>query len=117
MTRMGFIQDELDLKLLVMYIMARAAGPITFLQLYDIALCDAGVDYFSLNQAVQHLVTTGNLQKDGDLFSPTEKGRLRSGQVRRKSGGLKRRTAPPAAGSGSGRTPERRHLPSVPASG
>ena len=67
MTRMGFIQDELDLKLLVMYIMARAAGPITFLQLYDIALCDAGVDYFSLNQAVQHLVTTGNLQKDGDL--------------------------------------------------
>ena len=78
MTRMGFIQDELDLKLLVMYIMARAAGPITFLQLYDIALCDAGVDYFSLNQAVQHLVTTGNLQKDGDLFSPTEKGRRNS---------------------------------------
>ena len=53
---MGFIQDELDLKLLVMYIISRAAAPITFLQLYEIALCDAGVDYFSLNQAVQHLV-------------------------------------------------------------
>ena len=31
---MGFIQDELDLKLLVMYIISRAAAPITFLQLY-----------------------------------------------------------------------------------
>ena len=75
---MGFIQDELDLKLLVMYIASRAAAPITFLQLYDIALCDAGVDYFSLNQAVQHLVKTGNLQQEGELFSPTEKGRRNS---------------------------------------
>ena len=75
---MGFIQDELDLKLLVMYIISRAAAPITFLQLYEIALCDAGVDYFSLNQAVQHLVKTGNLHQEGELFSPTEKGRRNS---------------------------------------
>ena len=33
MARMGFIQDEMDLKLLVLYIMARIAAPITFLQL------------------------------------------------------------------------------------
>ena len=38
----GFIQDDLDLKLLVLYIMSRAAGPITFLQLLELALCDAG---------------------------------------------------------------------------
>ena len=29
MSRTGFIQNELDLKLLVLYIMARAAAPIT----------------------------------------------------------------------------------------
>ena len=56
MARMGFIQDEMDLKLLVLYIMARIAAPITFLQLLELALCDAGVDYFSLTQAVEHLV-------------------------------------------------------------
>lgn len=53
MARMGFIQDEMDLKLLVLYIMARIAAPITFLQLLELALCDAGVDYFSLTQAVE----------------------------------------------------------------
>ena len=55
----GFIQDDLDLKLLVLYIMDRTAGPITFLQLFELALCDAGVDYFSLTQAVEHMTVTG----------------------------------------------------------
>ena len=114
MTRMGFIQDELDLKLLVMYIMARAAGPITFLQLYDIALCDAGVDYFSLNQAVQHLVTTGNLQKDGDLFSPTEKGR-RNSEITDSS--LPYSVRAKCDENLVALNDARRHLPSVPASG
>ena len=57
----GFIQSELDLKLLVLYIMDRAAGPITFLQLFELALCDAGVDYFSLSQAVDHMVLPDSL--------------------------------------------------------
>ncbi|MGI5963643.1 MAG: DUF4364 family protein [Lawsonibacter sp.] len=78
MSSMGFIQNELDLKLLVLYIMAHTAGPITFLQLLDLALCDAGVDYFSLTQAVDHMVETGQLSKEGDYFSITEKGRRNS---------------------------------------
>ena len=78
MARTGFIQSELDLKLLVLYIMARTAGPITFLHLLDLALCDAGVDYFSLTEAVSHLVETGHLEQDGELFSITEKGRRNS---------------------------------------
>lgn len=78
MARTGFIQNELDLKLLVLYIMSRAAAPITFLQLLELALCDAGVDYFSLTQAVGHLVETGHLELDGELYSITEKGRRNS---------------------------------------
>lgn len=74
----GFIQDELDLKLLVLYIMDRAAGPITFLQLFELALCDAGVDYFSLTQAVDHMVATGQLSKEEDHYSITDKGRRNS---------------------------------------
>ena len=75
---MGFIQDDLDLKLLVLYIMDRAAGPITFLQLFELALCDAGVDYFSLTQAVEHMVATGQLNKEDDRYSITDKGRRNS---------------------------------------
>ena len=78
MVQPGFIQDEMDLKLLVLYLMARAAAPITFLQLLDLALCDAGVNYFSLTEAVDHLVETDHLAKDGDLLSITEKGRRNS---------------------------------------
>ena len=74
MARTGFIQSELDLKLLVLYIMARAAAPITFLQLLELALCDAGVDYFSLTEAVDHLVKTGHLKQEDGLYSITEKG-------------------------------------------
>ena len=78
MSPIGFIQSELDLKLLVLYIMARTAGPITFLQLLELALCDAGVDYFSLTQAVDHMVATGQLSKEGEHYSITEKGRRNS---------------------------------------
>lgn len=74
----GFIQDDLELKLLVLYIMDRAAGPITFLQLFELALCDAGVDYFSLAQAVDHMVATGQLTKEEDRYAITEKGRRNS---------------------------------------
>lgn len=74
----GFIQDDLDLKLLVLYIMDRAAGPITFLQLFELALCDAGVDYFSLRQAVDHMAATGQLSLEEDRYSITEKGRRNS---------------------------------------
>lgn len=74
----GFIQDDLDLKLLVLYIMDRAAGPITFLQLFDLALCDAGVDYFSLSQAVEHMVSTGQLSMEENRYAITDKGRRNS---------------------------------------
>ena len=78
MPPIGFIQDDLDLKLLILYIMDRAAGPITFLQLFELALCDAGVDYFSLSQAVEHMVATGQLSKEEDRYAITDKGRRNS---------------------------------------
>ncbi len=78
MPPIGFIQDDLDLKLLVLYIMDRTAGPITFLQLFELALCDAGVDYFSLTQAVDHMVATGQLTREGDRYAITDKGRRNS---------------------------------------
>ena len=78
MASIGFIQSDLDLKLLVLYIMARTAGPISFLQLLDLALCDAGVDYFSLTQAVNHMVETGQLSLEEEHYRITDKGRRNS---------------------------------------
>ena len=78
MSPLGFIQDDLDLKLLVLYIMDRAAGPITFIQLFELALCDAGVDYFSLTQAVEHMTATGQLTRERERYVITDKGRRNS---------------------------------------
>ena len=78
MANIGFIKSELDMKLLVLYIMSHAAEPITFFQLLEIAMCDAGVDYFSLTQAVTHMVETGQLECQDDRYSITEKGRRNS---------------------------------------
>ena len=78
MANIGFIKSELDLKLLVLYIMSHAAEPVTFFQLLEIAMCDAGVDYFSLTQAVTHMVETGQLECRDDRYSITEKGRRNS---------------------------------------
>lgn len=76
MGRLGFIKGALDVKLLVLYIMSRVAEPIVFDALIDLALCDDGIDYFQLSQAVSELVESEHLLRldDGKLVI-TDKGR------------------------------------------
>ena len=78
---MGFIQSELDLKLLVLYIMSRVAGPVTLLQLLELALCDEGVDYFDFAECLSDLVRTEHLTLSADgLYAITDKG-LRNSRI------------------------------------
>ena len=78
MPRIGFIQNDLDLKMMILYLMDRVAAPISFLQLLDLAMCDSGVDYFSLSQAVGHMVETEHLSLEEGRYAITEKGRRNS---------------------------------------
>lgn len=75
MARYGFIHDKLDIKFLVLYLMARIAAPVDFSVLTDLSLCDAGVDYFQFAEAVSELVGTGHLSLEDDRYSITDKGR------------------------------------------
>ena len=75
MARMGFIHGKLDIKLLILYIMARVAAPIDFSTLTDLCMCDAGVDYFLYAEAVPELLDSGHLVQDGEFYSITDKGR------------------------------------------
>lgn len=76
MGRLGFIRGALDVKLLVLYIMSRVAEPIVFDALIDLALCDDGIDYFQLSQAVSELVESEHLLRlDDGRYTITEKGR------------------------------------------
>ena len=80
MSRPGFIHDKLDIKFLLLYLMARVAAPVDFTTLADLSFCDSGVTYFDFAESVSELVSTGHLTLSEDRYSITEKGR-RNGAV------------------------------------
>lgn len=72
----GFIRGPLDIRLLILYILARVVLPIDAAALLDLALCDEGVDYFQFTEALASLKKTGHVQEDEDhLLTITPKGR------------------------------------------
>lgn len=71
----GFIHNKLDIKLLILYLTSRLAGPVDFPTLTDLTMCDDGVDYFQYAEAVSELIESGHLLQDGELYTITEKGR------------------------------------------
>ena len=80
MSNPGFVHESLDLKVVILYNMARVAAPIDYDTLTDLALCDPGIDFFLLAPAVDQLVKSGHLDKGDDgLYTITEKGRTNGG--------------------------------------
>lgn len=75
MARYGFIHDKLDIKFLILYLMARVAAPIDFPTLTELTMCDEGVDYFDFAEAVSELVNSDHLTLKDGLYEITEKGR------------------------------------------
>ena len=72
----GFIQDMLDVKLLVLYIMARVMYPVDLQKIYELAFQDDRLSYIDLAQAVPQMVETGHLEElEGSRFVITQKGK------------------------------------------
>ena len=75
MPRYGFIHDKLEIKFLILYLMARVATPVDFPTLTYLTMCDDGVDYFEFAEAVAELVESGHLTLENDRYAITDKGR------------------------------------------
>lgn len=76
MQRLGFIHDMLDVKVLVLFVMARASYPATSQQIYELCYQDDCVSYFDVCTAIPQMVKTGHLTElSADLFEITDKGR------------------------------------------
>jgi len=71
----GFIQDQLEIKLLILYIAARLVDSAPFEVIQDLAMCDEGVDYFSFSQCMADLVRTQHLTLSKGRYTITDKGR------------------------------------------
>ena len=76
MQRLGFIHDMLDVKVLILFVMARIGYPVTMLQIYELCYQDDCLSYFDVFTAVPEMVTSGHLKElEDETFVITEKGR------------------------------------------
>ena len=76
MERHGFVHDMLDVKVLILYIMARVAYPVDLQKIYELSYQDDGLSYFDVAEAVPQMIESGHLERvDGERYVITEKGR------------------------------------------
>lgn len=76
MERRGFIHDMLDVKVLILYIMAQVMYPVDLQKIYELAYQDDCLSYFDVAEAVPQMVDSGHLERmEESRFAITEKGR------------------------------------------
>ena len=76
MQRLGFIHDMMDVKVLILYVMARVTYPVTTQEIYELCYQDDCLSYFDVCTAIPEMVTSGHLkQLSEDQYEITEKGR------------------------------------------
>ena len=76
MQRLGFIHDMMDVKVLVLFVMARSEYPMTVQEIYELCYQDECLSYFDVCTAVPELVQSGHISAlDEDHYEITEKGR------------------------------------------
>ena len=77
----GFIQDKLEIKFLILYIAARVTEPLTPEDMQDLTMCDDGIDYFDYAECLNDLVKTEHLRlTDEGRYAITDKG-MKNSQI------------------------------------
>ena len=76
MRRLGFIHDMMDVKVLILFVMARVSYSINTQQIYELCYQDECLSYFDVCTAIPELVKTGHLRElENDCYEITDKGR------------------------------------------
>ena len=76
MQRLGFIHDMLDVKVLILFVMARVSYPVNIQQIYELSYQDDCLSYFDVCTAVPEMVKSGHLQEqENEQYVITEKGK------------------------------------------
>lgn len=71
----GFINDMLDVKILILYVMDRIIYPVDTKTLYELCLQDDRLSYFDVMQAIPQMVESGHIESREEGYVITEKGR------------------------------------------
>ena len=80
MRRLGFIHDMLDVKVLILFVMARVNYPVDIQQIYELSYQDDCLSYFDVCTAVPEMVNSGHLKVvENSCYVITEKGKADGG--------------------------------------
>lgn len=73
---LGFIRDILDVKMLILFVMAQLDEPVDAQTIYELCYQDDSVSYIDVKTAIPQMVSSGHLHETkDDLYEITEKGR------------------------------------------
>ena len=76
MQRLGFIHDMMDVKVLILFVMARVSYPVTSQEIYELCYQDDCLSYFDVCTAIPEMVKSGHLKElDGEKYEITAKGK------------------------------------------
>ena len=76
MQRLGFIHDMMDVKVLILFVAARANYPMTNQEIYELCYQDECLSYFDVCTAIPEMVASGHLQQvEEERYQITEKGK------------------------------------------
>ena len=76
MKRLGFIHDMMDVKVLILYVAAKAEYPMTMQEVYELCYQDDCLSYFDVCTAIPEMVASGHLAPvDEERYQITEKGK------------------------------------------
>ena len=76
MNRLGFIHDMMDVKVLILFVTARANYPVSAQEVYELCYQDDCLSYFDVCTALPEMVESGHLQiVEEEKYIITEKGR------------------------------------------
>lgn len=76
MQRLGFIHDMMDVKVLILFVAARANYPMTMQEIYELCYQDECLSYFDVCTAIPEMVKSGHLkQLEDERYEITDKGR------------------------------------------
>ncbi|MBR5490928.1 MAG: DUF4364 family protein [Oscillospiraceae bacterium] len=78
--RLGFINDKLDIKLLILFVLRRLPAEIDMEELAELVLIDGGVGYFDYKECLAELMTTAQVEENGSKVKITAKG-LRNEEI------------------------------------
>ena len=84
MANFSFIHEQIEVKVLILFIMQRLPEPVTHDVLTGLTLCDEGIGYFDVTECIADLLKTKHLHLEDGKYSLTPKGK-RNGETLEKN--------------------------------